>query len=79
MASNSGELEKVRNMPINEVDLSRVSDGVYKGDFSYGRFTYEVEVIVNDHRIDGIEILKNRDTGDAKKAEGIVQKVLHRR
>ncbi|NPV53446.1 MAG: FMN-binding protein [Firmicutes bacterium] len=76
MAHNSGEFRKVRNMPINEVDLSRVSDGTYEGDFSYGRFTYVVEVIVKDHRIENIKILKNRDTGHAKKAEGVIKRVI---
>jgi uncharacterized protein with FMN-binding domain len=65
----SKEMKKVRNMPINEVDLSDISDGSYKGDFSYGGFTYELEVTVKEHRIENIEILKNRDTKHAKKAE----------
>jgi len=71
------EMKKVRSMPINEVDLSNVQDGSYKGDFSYGGFTYEVEVTVKEHRIENIEILKNRDTKHAKKAEGVVEKVLN--
>lgn len=70
------EQEKVRKMPINEVDLSRVSDGSYRGDFSYGGFTYEVEVSVKDHKIEGIEILRNRESKHAKKAEGVAEKVL---
>ena len=73
----SKEMKQVRNIPINEVDLSNVQDGSYKGDFSYGGFTYEVEVTVKEHRIDNIEILKNRDTKHAKKAEGVVEKVLN--
>jgi uncharacterized protein with FMN-binding domain len=71
------EIKRVRSMPINEVDLSNIQDGSYKGDFSYGGFTYEVEVTVKEHRIENIEILKNRDTRHAKKAEGVVEKVLN--
>ena len=70
------EMRQVRNMPINEVDLSGVPDGSYKGDFTYGKFTYEVEAAVKDHRIENIGILKNRDTKHAKKAEGVIENVL---
>jgi uncharacterized protein with FMN-binding domain len=71
------EMKRVREMPINEVDLSNIQGGSYKGDFSYGGFTYEVEVTVKEHRIENIAILKNRDSKHAKKAEGVVEKVLN--
>ncbi|HDP69585.1 MAG TPA: FMN-binding protein [Actinobacteria bacterium] len=69
------EQERVRNMPINEVDLSKVMDGSYRGDFSYANFTYEAEVSVKNHEIENIKILKNREDEYAKRAEGVVQKV----
>lgn len=70
------ELLRVRSMPIGEVDLRRAADGVYHGDFSYGGFTYEVRTTLKRHRIEKIEIIRNRDSGYAKKAEGVVGRVL---
>jgi len=76
MASHFKEQEEVRKMPINEIDLLKVSDGNYIGGFSYGNFTYEVEVLVREHQIENIKILKNRDSKHAKKGEGVVDKVM---
>jgi len=45
------------NLTINTVDLSKVSDGSYKGSYSKGRFSYKVEVAVKDNRIESVKIL----------------------
>ncbi len=71
------EMKQVRNMSIKEIDLSTVSAGKYRGDFSYGGFTYEVEVSIKGHRIDNITILKNRDSIYAKEAETVIDRVLY--
>jgi uncharacterized protein with FMN-binding domain len=71
------ETKKVSSMSIKEIDLSTVSAGKYRGDFSYGGFTYEVEVTIKGHRIDNITILKNRDTFYAKEAETVIDRVLY--
>jgi uncharacterized protein with FMN-binding domain len=76
MLCNTAEMKRVRAMPINEIDLSNISDGSYKGDYSYGGFTYEVEVMVKEHKIETINVLKNRDTSHAKNAEGVIDKVI---
>jgi uncharacterized protein with FMN-binding domain len=71
------EQNEVREMTINEVELSKVHDGTFCGDFTYGNFTYEVEVTVQDHQIQRINILRNRSESDhAKKAEGVADKVI---
>ncbi|MDZ7332561.1 MAG: FMN-binding protein [candidate division KSB1 bacterium] len=75
-SSRFKEMKTVRAMPIAAVDLASVQDGAFKGDFSYGGFTYEVAVAVRDHRIETIDILKNRDTRHARRAEGVVPKVI---
>lgn len=72
----NNELDKVRKMEINAIDLSRVSDGNYRGNFSYGNFTYTVEVLVRNARIETINILENRDSKYAKMAEGVAEKVV---
>ncbi len=68
--------KEVREMQINDVNLSRVDDGVYQGEFSYANFTYKVEVAVADRRITKIRILQNRESSYAKMAEGVADQVL---
>ena len=45
------------NLTINTIDLSKVTDGSYKGSYSKGRFSYKVEVTVKDNRIESVNIL----------------------
>jgi uncharacterized protein with FMN-binding domain len=42
---------EVKNLVINSVDLSKVADGVYSGAYHKGRWTYDVQVSVKDHKI----------------------------
>ncbi len=49
----------LRDLVINEVDLSRIPDGVYVGSFRNWRMMNEVEVTVEDHRIIAIENTNN--------------------
>ena len=72
----SAEVKAVRNMPINHVDLPKVKDGGYNGDFTYGGFTYEVGVTVASGRIKDIAVVKNRTTKHAKMAEAVVKSIL---
>jgi uncharacterized protein with FMN-binding domain len=71
------EQADVRKMAINDIPLSDIIDGTFRGDFNYGDFTYEVEVIVQEHVIKDIKILENRqDSEYARKATAVVNNVL---
>lgn len=72
------EAEAVRNMEIHDMDLSSIHDGTYPGNFTYGGFTYGVEVTIRNYTIADIKITSNRSTKYAKMAEGVVQNVLTR-
>lgn len=63
-------------MVIEKIDLLRISDGAYRGEFSYSKSTYAVKVTVENHKIKNIEVLQNGTSGYAKKAEGILSKVI---
>lgn len=67
----------VRNMQIDEVDLSKIPDGTYQGDFSFSKLFYEVEVSVKNHSMESIKVLRNGTNDHAKKAEGVLQNVLN--
>jgi uncharacterized protein with FMN-binding domain len=72
------ELAAVRNMKIEDVNLQKVNDGTYEGDYSYGSYTYELAVSVKAHKIEKIDVISNRDTSHAKKAEGVISRVLEK-
>lgn len=72
----NAEVQAVRGMRINHVDVSKVKDGDYLGAFAYGGFNYVVRVNVVDHQIVDVLILKNRTTKWAKKAERVAKSIL---
>ena len=64
-------------IPIEDVDFTKVADGTYKGTFSYSKTTTTVEIAVKDHKIETLNILEHGTTDYAKKAvEGIEKNVL---
>ena len=69
------ERTAVRNMIIEDINLSQVPDGTYRGEF-YHSFQYLVEVQVENSKITAIEVLNNRDGSHAKRAEGVIEKIL---
>ena len=74
----AGQLTKElnENVQIEEVDLSKVDDGVYKETYMYNEgMGATVVVTVIDHEIDTIVIQEHR-TGLGKKAEAIVDRVI---
>jgi uncharacterized protein with FMN-binding domain len=42
---------EVKKLVINSVDLTKVADGVFSGTYHKGRWTYDVQVSVKDHKI----------------------------
>ncbi|UCE07720.1 MAG: FMN-binding protein [bacterium] len=69
------QLVHYRSLPVNEIDLSNIDDGYYIGKVDYG-FEYEVKVHIKNHKIENIEIIKNRDSFYARLAEGIKHKII---
>ncbi len=65
------------NLTINAVDLSKVTDGSYKGSYSKGRFSYKVEVTVKDNRIESVNILSEPSVFSAQELDNtIISRVL---
>ena len=76
MFRNQGRILKIRNMPINKIELSALADGEYDGtaDLENGRVC--VRVTVKDHRITEIEDTEPRDSVYAKYARGVFGKII---
>ena len=63
-------------MTINEPDLKGLENGRYIGRAEVGGFSYVVEVIMTDHRIEDIKVLKNRNSSYARWAEAVIYKII---
>ena len=73
------ELRETREMEIDDVDLSTVADGNYRGYYTYAGIEVGVEVQVRDHRIERIAVLKAyTTTKQSKEAAAIVDTVIAR-
>ena len=70
-------MEKAKNelMIIEDPDLSKVDDGIYKGKFDTMLVKAEVEVSVVNHKIVSILIIKH-ENGKGKPAETIVDTII---
>ena len=53
-------VKRIESVEINDVDLTRIADGVYAGEFGDFLVDVELEVTVKDHKINKIEIIKQR-------------------
>ncbi len=72
------EQKQVRKMEITDIDLTKVQDGNYQGDFTYAGFTFSVEVGVKNHKIESIKIVNNMGASHAKQAEGVVERIIQK-
>lgn len=53
-------MSEIRELVIREVDLQKVADGTYTGSYHKGRWTFDVEVVVQNHRIKSVKNLNSR-------------------
>jgi uncharacterized protein with FMN-binding domain len=69
---------EIKKLVINDVDLAKISDGVYQGAFHKGRWTYDARVTVKDHRIAEVvntnKSMEKARTLNEKIAEAILKK-----
>lgn len=76
VSCSSQSMKDTKNLKINKVDITKIADGNYSGSYSYARFTYKVEVTVKDKQIEKITVLENRKSKFAKKAEGVLDRIV---
>lgn len=67
--------DQVANITITDIDFSKVEDGTYIGSYEIMWVGAEVKVTVNNHKIEGIELLKHKN-GRGTPAEIIPSKVV---
>lgn len=71
-------LESGASMPISPVDLAKIDDGTYPGIYNGGRWTNEVEVIVADHQIAQINVLKTVGIETPDVTNAIINSVIQK-
>lgn len=68
-------LKQLVNLTISDVDLTKLEDGVYTGSYKSFPVAAEVKVIISNHKIERIELIKH-DNGQGASAEVIQGKVV---
>ena len=76
------EHKEAMGLPLDAVDFSRLSDGVYTGEYAGGMYawrTNKVEVTVTDGKVAGITLLDSKFGDDsAKLTEPLYTQVMDR-
>lgn len=73
--NTKSNLDKLASTEISNVNLSAIVDGAYTGRYKVFPIDVEVKVVVKDHRIDQVELVKHRN-GKGAPAEAITGKVV---
>ena len=66
---------KVAALTFDEIDLTKVEDGVYEGQCDTGIVRATVRVTVRDHRLESIELLEH-ENGRGTPAEAILAQMV---
>ncbi len=65
-----------RRMPVQSPAVAGLPDGRHEGSAVAGGFAYRVSAHVEGGRLLGVQILRNRDSGYARRAERVVRKIV---
>ncbi|TYB89642.1 MAG: FMN-binding protein [Kosmotoga sp.] len=77
MRNIESNLEELKALNIQDINISSVPDGKYKGSYSAFPISAEVEVTVSSGEIVDIELIKH-DHGKGGAAEAIPEKVVEK-
>lgn len=75
VSSMQKTLDKLADIQIQNIDLAKINDGTYEGDYEALPVAAEVKVTVANHKITGIELVKHIN-GQGKAAEAIIEEVI---
>lgn len=75
MTKAQKNLDGLVEMTISDVDLTSISDGVYKGTYDVFPVSVEVDVTISNHEILKIDLIKHFN-GQGKPAEVIIDDVI---
>lgn len=70
--------EETLNLAITDIDVSRIPDGTYTGSYNKGRFSYKVEVVIKNNRIESVNILDKPIVSLEDIPKKVIDRVLER-
>jgi len=53
-------MNEVKSLAIRDIDLSKIANGTYRGSYSKGRWSYNLSVTVEDHKIRAMRLLDSK-------------------
>jgi uncharacterized protein with FMN-binding domain len=68
-------LQDALNLTFQPVDLTKIADGTYTGEYQSGRWSNTVKVVISDHTITAIEPIKIA-SGRAQLVEELTDRVI---
>lgn len=75
VSSTEKNLEKLKDLKINDIDLDSIKDGTYQGSYKSFPIAVELNVTVKDGRLEDVELKKHR-SGQGGGADAIIGDVL---
>jgi len=69
-------LHQWRRMPVHALVMAGLPDGRHEGSVALAGFDYRVGIDVAGGQLLGVEILRNRDSGFARRAERVTRKIV---
>lgn len=70
-------LDSGKKLIINDVNAYKLEDGTYYGKYNAGRWTNEVKVLVNDHKIIKINVIKDVTFSKEDVKKEILNRVIY--
>ncbi len=71
-------LESGSQLIVNDVNLSLIDDGIYTGKYNAGRWTNEVRIEIQDHKITAIKLVNDLLFSKTGMAEELFNKVVEK-
>ena len=56
-------MEEIKAMALPELDLSKIEDGIYRGEYAKTRWLYKLEITVESHSITEIAVIEGAAQG----------------
>lgn len=69
-------LKGASNITLNGIDLSKLKDGIYTGEYDYGRWTNKLDITVKDNKITKIIINDDVTLSDQNVSEKLFNEVI---
>jgi len=67
----------IKNLKIENIDLTNLADGDYEGEYNHGRWTNKVVVSITDHKITNIDFTKIHTFDNPEVRKKIVDNVIN--